>query len=59
VRTLSEVVYVANILAGAHFEWLYQDFNPDAGEAGIVRRNFEPLLEEIEADANEMQSVFA
>jgi HD-like signal output (HDOD) protein len=59
VRTLSEIVYVANILAGAHFEWLYQDFNPDAGEAGIVRRNFEPLLAEIEADANEMQSVFA
>jgi hypothetical protein len=46
------------MLAGAHFEWLHQDLDPDAGEPDIVRRNFVELLPEIEADALEMQAVF-
>jgi HD-like signal output (HDOD) protein len=59
MRTLSDIVYVANILAGTHFEWLYQDFDPEAGESGIVRQHFADLLPEIEADTLEMEAVFA
>ena len=59
VRTLSDIVYVANVLAGTHFEWLYQDFDQDAGEPGLIRQNFADLLPEIEADASQMQNVFA
>jgi len=58
VRTLADVVYVGNVLAGTHFEWLYQDYDPDAGDAGIVRKNFADLLPEIEIDTREMQAVF-
>ena len=59
VHSLSDVVYVSNILAGAHFEWLYQDVDPVAAENSIVRESFSDLLPEIEADTREMQAVFA
>ena len=59
VRNLQEVVYVANVLAGTHFEWLYQDFDPEAGEPGVVRQNFRELLPGIEAEALDMQAIFS
>jgi HD-like signal output (HDOD) protein len=60
VRTLTEIVYVANILAGAHFDWLHQDSDPaDDTTTGEVRLNFADLLPEIHTDTREMQSVFA
>jgi HD-like signal output (HDOD) protein len=59
VRTLPEIVYVANVLAGAHFEWLYQDIDPEAGEPGIIRRNFAALLPQIDADAESMRSALS
>jgi len=59
VRTLADIVYVGNILAGTHFEWLYQDLDPDAGEAGIVRQKYADLLPEIETETQEMQAIFA
>lgn len=59
VRTLADVVYVGNIIAATHFEWLHQDFDVDDGEAGIVRQNFAELLPEIDKDTAEMQAVFS
>ncbi|MFZ4534963.1 HDOD domain-containing protein [Propionivibrio sp.] len=59
VRTLTDIVYVGNVLAGTHFEWLYQDFDPNAGEMGVVLQNFVDLLPDIEADTKEMQAVFS
>lgn len=59
IQSLSDVVYVSNILAGAHFEWLYQDIDPIAAETTIATASFADLLPEIEADILEMQSVFA
>lgn len=59
VRTLSDIVYVANILAGSHFEWLLHEQDPDAGESGLTRQNFAHLSPEIEADTEEMKNVFA
>ena len=58
LQTLSDVVYVSNILAGAHFEWLYQDIDPVIAESSIAREKFADLLPEIDADTQEMQSVF-
>jgi len=58
VRTLSDIVYIANILAGAHFEWLFQDFDPDAGEVGVINKKFAELLPCIEVDYLEMKSAF-
>jgi HD-like signal output (HDOD) protein len=59
VRSLADLVYIGNILAGTHFEWLYQDFDLDAGEIGIVRKRFADILPEMESDAQEMQAVLA
>ena len=59
IRTLADIVYVGNILAGTHFEWLYQDLDPGAGEAGIVRQKYAALLPEIETETQEMQAIFA
>lgn len=59
VQSLSDVVYVSNILAGAHFEWFYQDIDPVAAETSIMRGSYADLLPQIEADTLEMQAVFA
>ena len=59
LRTLSDVVYVGNIIAATHFEWLHEDFSIDHGEAAIVRQNFCGLLAEIDEDTLEMQAVFS
>lgn len=58
VRTLSDVVYAANVLAGTHFEWLYQGINETGGQIAAIRQQFADILPEIEADAKEMQAVF-
>jgi len=59
LRTLADVIYVGNILAGAHCEWIMRDIDPEAGEMGIVRRQYGDLLAEIETDTLEMQAVFS
>ena len=55
IRTLSDVVYVANMLAGGHFEWLMQD-NPDASnEIEALNEKYAALKPDIEALASEMR----
>ena len=49
-RVASASEMLGNLIAGAHFEWSHQDFDPDAGQVGQVRQNFSALLPEIEAD---------
>lgn len=58
-QTLSDIVYLGNIIAGSHFEWTYQDLDPEAGETGLVRQHFADLLPQIDADVREMQALFA
>ena len=56
-RTLPEIVYISNILAGAHYEWLYQDFDPQAESFTAVHAKFSNLMPEIESEGREMLSV--
>ena len=56
---MADIVYVGNVLAGAHVEWLHQEIDPEAGDLAAVRQDFADLLPEIEADTREMQAVFA
>ncbi len=58
VRTLTDIVYVGNILASAISNWFDQGSEENVEET-IIRRNFGQLLPEIEADAREMRAVFA
>ena len=59
VQTLADIVYIGNILAGAHSEWLGQELNPANALVELVRQTFAELMPEIEADALEMKAVFA
>ena len=56
MRTLGDIVYVANALAGGYAEWSQQ---ATAVDAEALRQNFESLIPEIEASTCEMQAVFA
>jgi putative nucleotidyltransferase with HDIG domain len=55
-RTLTDVVYVANMLAGGHFEWTMQDnpMNPEDQEA--LDNAYAELKPEIEAQLADMRN---
>ena len=61
LRTLGDLVYVGNLLAGSHLEWFGQDAGIDAagGQVDAVRSLYAELLPQIEADSLEMQAVFS
>lgn len=59
VQSLADAVYVGNILAGAHAEWLPRDTPSVATAVIAVRESFAELMPDIEADAQEMKAVFA
>lgn len=61
VRTLTDIVYVANMLCGGHFEWLAQE-QPgadDRTEIDALEEKYGHLRPEIEALAAEMRNSFA
>jgi len=58
VRTLTDVVYVANMLAGGHFEWTMQDLPMCSADLEALETQFADLRPEIEAAASEMRASF-
>lgn len=59
IRTLADVVYVANLLAGAHMAWS-ADADASAGERVLAAREvYADLLPEIDTTAKAMLSVFS
>ncbi len=59
LRTLEDLVYVGNILASSHLEWMHQDADPRAAQFGAVSQRYAELLPKIETDAREMQAIFS
>jgi len=59
VRTLQDVIYVANMLAGGHFEWLMQDQSDVPAELAVLEEKYGHLKPEIEALTEEMRAAFA
>ena len=59
LRTLSDVIYVANALTGAQFDWLYPDLDPERSDIGLVCDSFGDILPEIEREAQAMMAVFS
>ncbi len=57
VRTLGDVVYVSNILAGAHFEWFHQDIDPETMASTAIRQTFADILPQVEIETNEMLAI--
>ncbi len=59
VRTLSDIVYVANILGGAHSQWLDQDAETVSDTLLALQESFAEILPAIETETEEMLAVFS
>ncbi len=59
IRSLSDVIYVANMLAGGHFEWLMQEAGDNPESIVALEAKYGHLKPEIDALTAEMQSSFA
>lgn len=59
VRNLSDVVYIANILSGTHFEWQLQDNAQNQELQMTVVEKYGHLQAEIDSLVAEMRSTFA
>lgn len=59
LRTLGDIVYVANMLAGGHFEWTMQGNPMRQEDQAALATSYAGLKPEIEAQLAEMRSCFA
>jgi HD-like signal output (HDOD) protein len=59
VKTLEDIVYVGNVLAGGHSVWSGEEAGANEAMASVITQNFAELLPVIEADFKEMQAVFS
>ncbi len=59
IRTLSDLVYVANMLCGGHFEWLLQDQPGISAELTTLEETFGHLRPEIDALTAEIHRNFS
>ncbi|WP_153110017.1 HDOD domain-containing protein [Propionivibrio limicola] len=63
LNTLSDVVYVANIVAGISHEWVYFEDEEDQAKERTnvfeqIRSEFATIMPEVEADAREIMATF-
>ncbi|MFT3849318.1 MAG: HDOD domain-containing protein [Propionivibrio sp.] len=59
LRTLADVIYVANSLTCENFSWLYPDLDAGLAESGLARISFAEILPEIDVNAREMMAVYS
>jgi len=59
VRTLQDVIYVANMLAGGHFEWIMQDQPNASTELAVLEEKYGHLKPEIDELTQQMRAAFA
>jgi len=58
IRNLADIVYVANMLSGGHFEWLMQGQAEPPLELDTIEEKYGHLRPEIDALVTEMRSSF-
>ncbi|PKO33546.1 MAG: hypothetical protein CVU34_11315 [Betaproteobacteria bacterium HGW-Betaproteobacteria-7] len=58
IRNLRDVIYVANMLAGGHFEWLMQEQDDASGHLAAIEAMYGHLHPEIDALTGEMRAAF-
>lgn len=58
LANLTDIIYVANLLAGGMFEWQYQDAQTGAEQIAVLDSKFQVLIPEIDAHEAQMQAVF-
>ena len=59
LRNLADVIFVANMLSGGHYEWLMQDQDQLPPELKSIEEQYGHLRPEIDALALEMRSSFS
>lgn len=59
IRNLADVIYVANMLSGGHFEWLMQDQPECKSEMVLLEETYGHLRPDIDALAQEMHRSFS
>lgn len=59
LRSLGDVVYVGNILAGSHLEWFHQDAATESDMIVATQQRFAELLPRIDADTAAMQAILS
>lgn len=59
IRSLSDLVYVANMLAGGHYEWLMQEVTEQEEDVESLRQQYAEQMPEIESFTQEMLATFA
>lgn len=59
LRSLSDVVYIANMLAGGHFEWTMQGNPMSPEEQEALENTYAELKPEIDAQLADMRNSFA
>lgn len=59
LRNLNDIIYVANMLSGGHFEWLQHDDPAAPQHLTELNAHYAGLLPEIDALAAEMRGAFA
>jgi HD-like signal output (HDOD) protein len=58
-KDLKDIVYIGNILAGSHFEWLYQDVDRATIERFALGQQYADLTDEIAEHAKSVAGVFS
>lgn len=58
-KTMADVVYLGNLLAGGIFEWTHDDSDREEIECFLPGESYSALLEEIEEHRSEMTTVFS
>lgn len=58
-KSLGDLVYIANMLAGGHFEWVLQDQPARDEDIAVLSQIFAEFLPEIAEETSEMRASFA
>lgn len=58
-KTLADIIYIANMLAGGHFEWELQDQPIRDEEIKALKKHFADLMPEIEEETSAMRARFS
>jgi HD-like signal output (HDOD) protein len=57
-RSLADVVYLGNLMAGGHFEWLNKDFDAADVKKAELGEPYASMQDEVTACTKELQAVF-
>ena len=55
-RNLADIIYVGNIMAGGHFEWLQKDFDAAERERAALGEPYLSMMDEVKSSADELRS---